>query len=51
MQDDYPTAAELLEIYRDCVAFVQKVLAALGMAEALHAAGMWVKVKAVCVTV
>ena len=37
----YPTAAEMLAVYAECVEFVQEVLAALGMAEALHTAGMW----------
>eukprot|EP00966_Prymnesium_polylepis_P200506 4646166-Prymnesium_polylepis.1 len=41
VQSDYPTAAELLLMYAECVAFVQEVLAALGMAVALHEAGLW----------
>ena len=41
VQSDYPTAAELLAMYTEVVGFVQQVLVALGMAQALHDAGMW----------
>eukprot|EP00966_Prymnesium_polylepis_P285160 6587244-Prymnesium_polylepis.1 len=39
--DDYPTAAELLAMYAEVVAFVQEVLAALNMAAVLRDAGLW----------
>jgi hypothetical protein len=35
VQTDYPAAAQMLEMYAECVRFVQQVLAALGMAQAL----------------
>jgi hypothetical protein len=41
VQEDYPTAEELLIMYAEAVKFVKQVLAALGMAQALHDAGLW----------
>lgn len=41
VQSDYPTAEELISMYKEVVKFVQQVLAALGMAQALYDAGMW----------
>eukprot|EP00966_Prymnesium_polylepis_P314899 7276372-Prymnesium_polylepis.1 len=41
IHDDYPTAAELLQMYAAVVVFVQEVLAALGMANTLFDAGLW----------
>ena len=41
VHSDYATPTELMQMYRECVTFVQLVLAALGMAQALHDAGMW----------
>ena len=41
VQSDYPTAEEMIQIRHRVVQFVQKVLAALGMAEVLRDAGMW----------
>ena len=40
VHSDYATPTELMQMYRECVAFVQLVLTALGMAQALHDAGM-----------
>ena len=40
-QSDYPTEGELLTMYDEVVEELRPIFVALGMAEALHAAGRW----------